>query len=162
MGKLAPDITNLMLITALGVSATACSATPSNQPATQATETVMSDTLRGKCTIGSAKITLVDEAIMTRAALNAETASAMGKTTELAKGDPRLQKLSAVLDGTNPILADIPSLDARIVLRLTCDDSSERTIIGSTSGDQGMYVAAGEKFYRVPASFRSDIEAILR
>lgn len=162
MRKLPPDIIHITLVTALGMSTVACTAAANNQQAPAASETVMSDTLRGTCSIASAKITLVNETIMTRAALNAETAAAMGKTTDLAKGDPKLKKLALLLDGTNPVLTDTPSLDARLVIRLTCDNGNERVITGSPSSQQGMSVEAGGKIYRVPATFRSDIEALLR
>lgn len=162
MRKLPPDIVHMMLVSALGINTVACTAAANNQQAPMASETIMSDTLRGNCTINSAKITLVNETIMTRAALNAETAAAMGKTTELAKNDPKLKKLALLLDGTNPVLTDTPSLDARLVIRLTCDNGNERVITGSASSQQGMNLAAGDKIYRVPATFRSDVEALVR
>lgn len=122
----------------------------------------MSDTLRGHCVLASAKIALVDEALMTRAALSPERAEEVGKVTELRSGDARLQKLTAVLDGASPTLSDAPSVDARLVVRLTCQDGSERVIAGSMSGgDTGMFVTVGGKAYKLPATFRKDMEALV-
>ena len=121
----------------------------------------MSDTLRGHCAIASAKIALVDEALMTRAALSPERAEEMGKVTELRSGDARLAKLAAVLDGASATLSDAPSIDARLVIRLTCEDGKERVIAGSMSGDTGMFVTVGGKAYKLPATFRKDVEALV-
>ncbi len=121
----------------------------------------MSDTLRGHCAIASAKIARVDEALMTRAALSPERAEEMGKVTELRSGDPRLAKLAAVLDGASATLSDAPSIDARLVIRLACEDGKERVIAGSMSGDTGMFVTVGGKAYKLPATFRKDVEALV-
>lgn len=155
------NIGKTMLLSSLALGAAACSAAPTNHKATQVPETSMSDTLRGNCAIASAKIALVDEALMTRAALSPERAEEMGKVTELRSGDPRLQKLAAVLDGASPTLSDTPSVDARLVVRLTCQDGKERVIAGSMSGDAGMYVTVGGKAYKLASTFRKDIEALV-
>ena len=101
----------------------------------------MSDALRGKCAIETAKISLVDDAIMTRTALDAAGVERMGKTIDLAKGDPRIQKLTALLDGTSATLTDMPSVDARFAIRLSCanEDEAERVIIGSKGFDEGVF-----------------------
>ena len=122
----------------------------------------MSDTLRGKCAIESAKVSLVDEAIMTRTALDAAGVERMGKTVDLVKGDPRIQKLTALLDGTSAILTDIPSVDARFAIRLSCADEAERVIIGSKGFDEGIFVRVNDKSYKLPATFRSDLTALIR
>lgn len=155
------NITKAMLLSSLALGAAACSAAPANHKQPQVPETNMSDTLRGHCVLASAKIALVDEALMTRAALSPERAEEVGKVTELRSGDARLQKLTAVLDGASPTLSDAPSVDARLVVRLTCQDGSERVIAGSMSGDTGMFVTVGGKAYKLPATFRKDMEALV-
>ncbi len=124
----------------------------------------MSDALRGKCAIETAKISLVDDAIMTRTALDAAGVERMGKTIDLAKGDPRIQKLTALLDGTSATLTDMPSVDARFAIRLSCanEDEAERVIIGSKGFDEGVFVRVSDKSYKLPATFRSDLTALIR
>lgn len=170
MAKVKADVGRLLLLSCFIASATACTASPTQQAAstqaggqsTQVPETVMSETLRGNCAIQSASITLVDNAILTRAALTAESAVRMGKTNAFNEGDMRIAKLTALLDGTNPVLTDVPSIDTRIVIRLGCADGKERLLLGSQSGDQGLHIKIDDKIYRVPAAFRSDLEALVR
>ena len=88
----------------------------------------------------------------------------MGKTIDLAKGDPRIQKLTALLDGTSATLTDMPSVDARFAIRLSCanEDEAERVIIGSKGFDEGVFVRVSDKSYKLPATFRSDLTALIR
>lgn len=161
MSDIASGIIRTLFISTLVVGAGACTAASKTQTS-QVPESSMSVTLLGNCTIKAAKITLVDEAILTRAALTADSAAGMGKTTDLAEGDTRLQRLTALLDGTNTVLADVSSIDARLVIRLQCADGAERVISGSSSADQSLFLKVGDKIYRAPATFRNDLEALTR
>lgn len=91
-----------------------------------------------QCDIKSAKINLVNEALLTRTAITLETVDNVAKPVAIAAGDPRLAKLNEIVHGIELDAPTLPELEMRMVLRLECADGSSRIITGSKTETGGL------------------------
>ena len=151
----------MLIVLPLALVASACTAAPATN-ATAVPEKSMTATLTADCAIVSAKITLVEESLLTRAQLTPEAAEAKGPVSELKAGDPRVKSLQALLDKTTLAPSEATSVDPRLVIRLACDNGRERIITGSASHDGTMVVEIDGARYAAPASLRRELETLLR
>lgn len=96
----------------------------------------MQDMLHG-CAAKRARITLVEEAMMTRTAVTPETADQIGEVTVLEAGDHRLARLSELLRALEPQPGHIAAPEIRLVVRLDCESGEKHVITGSRTGAGG-------------------------
>jgi hypothetical protein len=89
------------------------------------------------CDITSATLNLVNEDILTWAAITVDTIDNVAKPVSMASGDKRLVELNALLDKLVLDPAKLPQLEMRMLLRLTCADGTKRVIAGSKTDSDG-------------------------
>ena len=133
---------------ALAITGAACSkpadvTAPAVEITTAATENKsgavkMSDSSLQQCEIKSAKLNLVNEALLTRTAVTLETVDTVAKPIVMAAGDLRLAKLNEIVHGIELDAPTLPELEMRMVLRLECVDGSSRIITGSKTETGGL------------------------
>ncbi len=89
------------------------------------------------CELRAATLNLVGEAVMTRASITAETIGKHSTPVEIAKGDPRLARLTQILRGLKLEPAALPRFEMRLLLRVECADGAVMTLAGSRTGQDG-------------------------
>jgi hypothetical protein len=89
------------------------------------------------CDVTSATLNLVDEDILTWAAITVDTIDTIAKPVSMASGDKRLVELNALLAKLVLDPAKLPQLEMRMLLRLTCADGTKRVIAGSKTDSDG-------------------------
>jgi hypothetical protein len=89
------------------------------------------------CDITSATLNLVDENILTWAAITVDTIDTIAKPVSMASGDTRLVELNALFDKLVLDPAKLPQIEMRMLLRLTCADGTKRVIAGSKTDSDG-------------------------
>jgi hypothetical protein len=113
------------------------------------------------CNVKSATLTLVEEQLLTRTAITADTIGGYAKPVTITEGDPRIAKLNAMLHGLSLMDATLPQLEMRMLLRVTCADGSTRTIAGSkTDRDGHMHLNIDGKMAMTDASLRRTLESM--
>ncbi len=115
------------------------------------------------CDVQSAKIHLVDEGLLTWAAITAETIDKFSKPIILAAGDARLAKLNDVLHKLTIKEAMLPQLEMRMLMRLTCADGTTRVIAGSKTDSEGhMHLNINGRMAMTDSPLRKALDGMAR
>lgn len=115
------------------------------------------------CTTKDATVHLAPEALMTRAALTAETLAQRYPATSIVAGDARLTRLTEALRGLAVEPASLPRFDPRMVVVLKCEDGKTVTILGSaTQPDGRMHLSINGDVVSTSGSFRKLVEGLAR
>lgn len=120
-----------VLLVATLVPAAGCDA--ARPMAGKGTRSMEAKTLLADCAPRSAVLHLVNEDLLTRTAITAETIGRYAKVTTLDAGNARLQQLDAALKGLDLAPASAPKFEIRFMVELTCADGSRRRVLGSKS-----------------------------
>lgn len=113
------------------------------------------------CKVKSATLHLAPEALMTRAALTAETLTERYPATSIDAGDPRLARLTEALRGIEVEPASVSRFDPRMLVRITCEDGKTITILGSaTQADGRIQLSVNGDIVSTRTSFRKMMEGL--
>lgn len=113
------------------------------------------------CQAKTATLHLAPEALMTRAALTAETLAQRYPMTAIAAGDPRLARLTEALRGLAVEGATLPHFDPRMLVTIHCEDGKAITILGSaTQPDGRSHLSINGDVVSTTTSFRKTVESL--
>jgi hypothetical protein len=150
-----------VLIIVSGAAARTHRHTNSNQVTQKSRQIKMAIASLQTCEVQSAKISLVDEGLLTWTAITAETIDKFAKPVMLATGDPRLARLNEVLHKLTIKEALLPQLEMRMMMRLTCADGTTRVIAGSkTDSDGHMHLNIDGRMAMTDTPLRKALDAM--
>lgn len=123
--------------------------------------TVMDAATLPACKAKNATLHLAPEALMTRAALTAETLAERYPATAINAGDPRLARLTETLRGIEVEPASVSRFDPRMLVKITCEDGKTVTILGSaTQPDGRIQLSVNGDVVSTKTAFRKTIEGL--
>lgn len=137
-------------------------AADARMPAAKESKRIAMDTLK-QCEPRSARLNLVDEALLTRTAITPETIDGHAPPVTIGAGDPRLAKLGAVLHGLTLESPKLPQFEMRLLMKVECADGSTLVIAGSRTEEDGrIELSVDGKPASTRQPLRRELETLVR